>query len=447
MNTSHTPWIIIGSGSGAAAAASVLVRKFGSDLLMIEKGIDPKKNQVTPHSLKEMRVFAKNSGMNYVPGKNPLILSEANVLGGGSQINSGIYRSLPDEKRKIWEEEFKIQDFKLEGLSRFQKEVEDLLKLQSSTSHHSIISCLKNAALTQNFDWDECRTWWTENHRTTLRETLIHECEEKGMKVRSQTEVKGIEKTSSGWKVYLKEGFVTCDHLVIGAGVFETIKLVSRFLPMTAQVSFHPQVRVIGRFSGARDLEQGRIFPFQARNSKVTMGFSSRRPNLIHAIMAHKPDLTRSLEESMEELVSLYATPVIESKIRVLSSTGHRWISYSHKDQLKLSQAMTTLISWARDAGSERILPVTKNAEWNQRDISFGDLKLTTVHLMGGIGMGESAQCHSDSYGRMKKAKNLYICDASVLNGSVDVNPQGSIMTMSLRNARAWLKDSSSSRD
>jgi choline dehydrogenase-like flavoprotein len=41
----------------------------------------------------------------------------------------------------------------------------------------------------------------------------------------------------------------------------------------------------------------------------------------------------------------------------------------------------------------------------------------------------------------MKKQKGLYIADATLLNGPLYHNPQGSIMSIAKRNLEHWIRD------
>jgi choline dehydrogenase-like flavoprotein len=59
-----------------------------------------------------------------------------------------------------------------------------------------------------------------------------------------------------------------------------------------------------------------------------------------------------------------------------------------------------------------------------------------TIHLFSSCPMGENAErCSIDSFGRVKAVPGLHIADASLLPTAPGVNPQGSIMAFTRRNA------------
>jgi choline dehydrogenase-like flavoprotein len=61
---------------------------------------------------------------------------------------------------------------------------------------------------------------------------------------------------------------------------------------------------------------------------------------------------------------------------------------------------------------------------------------LMTIHLFSSCPMGENDRiCPVDSYGRVKEVSGLHIADASLLPSAPGVNPQGSVMAFSRRNA------------
>jgi choline dehydrogenase-like flavoprotein len=67
-------------------------------------------------------------------------------------------------------------------------------------------------------------------------------------------------------------------------------------------------------------------------------------------------------------------------------------------------------------------------------------MSLSTVHAFSSCPLGEDPQhCAADSFGRVRGFRNLYIADASLIPDSPGVNPQGTVMALALRNARAFL--------
>jgi choline dehydrogenase-like flavoprotein len=67
-------------------------------------------------------------------------------------------------------------------------------------------------------------------------------------------------------------------------------------------------------------------------------------------------------------------------------------------------------------------------------------IELMTVHIMGTARMADDPRRGAtDGAGQVHGVEGLVIADASVLPTSVGVNPQESIVAMTLRNAERWI--------
>jgi choline dehydrogenase-like flavoprotein len=68
-------------------------------------------------------------------------------------------------------------------------------------------------------------------------------------------------------------------------------------------------------------------------------------------------------------------------------------------------------------------------------------IELMTVHIMGTARMGRSASVGAtDAMGAVFDVRGLVVADASVLPSSIGVNPQETIIAMTLRNCERWLE-------
>jgi choline dehydrogenase-like flavoprotein len=65
---------------------------------------------------------------------------------------------------------------------------------------------------------------------------------------------------------------------------------------------------------------------------------------------------------------------------------------------------------------------------------------LMTVHLCSTVPMGgDPRDSMTDSTGRVRGTRNVFVNDASLLPDAPGVNPQGSVMAVAIRNARRFL--------
>jgi choline dehydrogenase-like flavoprotein len=92
-------------------------------------------------------------------------------------------------------------------------------------------------------------------------------------------------------------------------------------------------------------------------------------------------------------------------------------------------------------------LPIirTIDSKWNNKNIVKSELEssnLSTIHIYGSCPMGmNDSNSACDQFGRLWNTKNLYVNDSSILPDNLGVNPQGTIMALSIRNAEKMVKE------
>ena len=69
------------------------------------------------------------------------------------------------------------------------------------------------------------------------------------------------------------------------------------------------------------------------------------------------------------------------------------------------------------------------------------DLQISSVHILGGVTMGENLDCVADSYGKIRGYTGLYVNDSSLVNTNLLKNSQGTIMTIAYRNINNFLNN------
>ena len=89
--------IVIGSGPGGSISAFLSCKK-NQRTLLIEEGSVKSGSQY--HSLLQLSRDFRNSGQELILGNPPVPYAQGRVLGGSSEINSGLYHRLPIQKNK-----------------------------------------------------------------------------------------------------------------------------------------------------------------------------------------------------------------------------------------------------------------------------------------------------------------------------------------------------------
>ena len=121
-----TEVLIIGSGAGGAVSAALLAEA-GRTVTVVEEGswLDP--DDCEPFSLEELVTKYRNQGLSAALGTPGVAYAEGRCVGGGTEINSGLYRRLPHDLAEGWARRYQIADFDAATLDRYAADVEDYL--------------------------------------------------------------------------------------------------------------------------------------------------------------------------------------------------------------------------------------------------------------------------------------------------------------------------------
>ena len=82
--------LVVGSGPGGAMAATLLAEA-GFDVLLLEEGKNLSLNSAPAYSFEEMRQKYRGGGLTTTLGKSTVTYVEGRCVGGGSEINLGLY--------------------------------------------------------------------------------------------------------------------------------------------------------------------------------------------------------------------------------------------------------------------------------------------------------------------------------------------------------------------
>lgn len=102
---------VVGSGPGGAITACLLAEA-GRDVILIEEGEAAPLESAPAFSLREMEEKYRNGGLTVALGPTKIAYVEGRVVGGGSEINSGLYHRTPPDILENWR-----RDFQVDGLT------------------------------------------------------------------------------------------------------------------------------------------------------------------------------------------------------------------------------------------------------------------------------------------------------------------------------------------
>ena len=457
--------LIIGSGPGASVAGYHLIEA-GYDVLMIEEGCDSRSQRTIPYSQQEIIGKYRNSGISPAIGRPRINYAEGSCLGGGSEVNSGLYHRAPQKTLSRWRKEYGVKDLADDVLNTHFNWLETAVgvnKLPVEASRASQL--LKEGSDILGWESHEIprfHSYQSNNgivsgKKNSMLQTLLREYSNKGGKLLCQTSAKRFNRSGKKWTVYCStpDGSIEIEteNLFLGAGSIFTPYLLRRNgikKNIGNTLRLHPMLKVIAKFPEVVNKPNMGVGVHQVREFSPNMSFGcsiSSLPFLAIGLIEY-PDELASLRDNWSCLAEYYAQICGDSygTIRSLPLMKSPFVRYhlSENDRKAMSLALSRLSTVLFEAGAVSVFPNLKemSAIHSKTDLktipsvlSAGKMELNAVHLVGSCPMGENrSKCATDSYGRVFEQDGLFIVDGSVLCSAPGVNPQGTIMAVTRRN-------------
>ncbi|MBO8177950.1 MAG: GMC family oxidoreductase [Bacillus sp. (in: Bacteria)] len=466
--------VVVGSGPGGALTAYYLAES-GRDVLLIEEGSLQPLESTKSFSIEEMVEKYRNGGITPMFGSPKIVYVEGRVVGGGSEVNSGLYHRTPDYILEKWKKNFDVDALSYKDMLPHFEACEQALSV-STLPHEPSKPSLKLKQGADKMGWEavEVPRWFTYSqqqdqygrflsHKQSMSKTFIPKAIEHGCKLLPDTWIKSIKQNGAKWVLIGKhqsqrEIVIETEHLFICCGAVQTAALLRRSgikhnIGNTLQV--HPTLKVIAQFDEIiNDLDLG-VPVFQVKNfaPRLSFGCSISSPPYLATGMIDHPDFLNKVVENWETMAVYYAMITGHGRGTVRTIPGFRdpVVRYhlTEEDLRDLSDGLYKLSCLLFEAGASVIYPSISGMNRFSNRLHLKDIpevlptsktNLMTIHLFSSCPMGEKKEiCATDSFGKVHGFSNLYISDASLLCTAPGVNPQGSIMAISRRNVLKFL--------
>ena len=471
--------VVIGSGPGGAITACLLAEA-GRDVLLIEEGEYLPLSSCTPFSTDEMLEKYRNGGQTVALGKNKISYVEGRCVGGGSEINSGLYHRTPPEILERWRKEFQVDGLTEAELSSHFAKCESDVSV-SFLPHAAPPASLKLHDGATKLGWKslEIPRWFrygdsvpqsvignrqsAMGSRQSMTETFIPRFVKAGGRLLSNTRANRIRQNGDGWLIeaaHKTSGAirVCSDNLFLCAGAVHTPALLRRSgithnIGNSLQV--HPTAKIVARFSDDVNSADMGVPVHQVKefSPRLSFGCSISSPAYVALGLLDHPETARETSSTWQRTATYYTMITSEGRgnIRTLPSFRDPLVRYAltDTDRRNLSDGLRKLAQILFTSGATELFPsLTRGPVLRGNDclskipdvLPDGLANLMTIHLFSSCPMGEDkTKCATDSFGRVHGFKNLFVNDASLLCTAPGVNPQGSIMAMARRNALKFL--------
>lgn len=454
-------FIIIGSGPGGSVAASRLLSE-NKKVCIIEMGSN-EKNNIQPYSYNEMLNKYKSGGLTTTLGNANITYVEAATVGGGSQINSGLYHRLPQKILEKWIQKFKIKDLSYNDLEKNFIKIEEKLNVSKFPENkiplHSLI--LKKGADSLNWKVVEVPRWVNYNNsidggiKMTMTQTYLKDFVNSGGEIVDETKVIKLEKEKDLWKLEIKknkkDNQIIARNIILSAGATGTPDILrkSNLSSLAGKnIEMHPTIKILAIFN--EEINQGDVgvgvHQVTEFDGKYTFGCSVSTKPYLKLALQRFPDEQKKVDDNWKKMAIYYVSIISDGKGKLQSMpfTKDPIINYNltKKDLENFEVGINQLCKLLFNANAVKIISGTGNiiSAESIKPIVLSMKKLTnyeisSVHLFSSCPIGENrAVCVADSYGKVYNHSGLYLSDCSMLPSSPGVNPQGTVMSLSHRN-------------
>ena len=468
--------VVVGSGPGGATAAATLAEA-GREVLMLESGGAETLESTALFSAEEMTAKYRAGGMTAVIARPVINYAEGECLGGGSEINSGIYHRPPPEALARWADEWKVRDFGESALADIFVENERDIGIRKAPGPAQPASrILTDGAAALGWACPEKPKWFRyapnydprapKGERLGMTRTLLPRLARAGGKIMAGCEALKLESAGDGWRVVARRKGenrtvqIRARNVFVCAGAIRTPALLRRAgfrRGIGDSLKLHAYARVVAEFADEVNAPGAGIGPHQVDEfvPRIHIGCGVGTAAHLAAALAQAgaDDWLENHHEMWRRRAAYYAgVSVNAGRVRALpfSPDGEAaFARLSADDFYLMSDGLRRLCQILFAAGAVRVLPILEGAQamrapadlWKlPRPLPPGRARLSTVHLMGTCPMGEIPAAAADSFGRVDGRGNLRIADASLFCDSPGVNPQGGVMALARRVARNFLE-------
>jgi choline dehydrogenase-like flavoprotein len=416
--------LIIGSGPGGAVAARIEASRESSSILVLERGLWPRTPHYAHHSLNHVMNDFYQGGQEIILSTKLPLFAQGNTVGGGSEVNSGLYHKLPEVFVENFVRAIGIEKSEWENAERI---IHDWLQPESMNVQDSN-SVIARGALQLDLEFSNIPRWRSYDeeggyvHRGMNDLYWKEFIKSQGNMIISGIEVLRIDRDSpKHLKVYVldrkskKTHVIRANRVHLSAGTVSSPTILIKSGLINARdtsFSWHPMTRVVAK-SREDDLGCGDIDPFQAWTSdrKLKFGSAVSTPSLLAIALGE-----RVSAEEARKLRSYYVSYTSSGKGGISRIMCLPWYRFSRGDKKLQKLGLENLLKLVSAGGAE-VLNVEK----------LKPNKHSTVHVFGSLPLGSDIYLPGSN--RLRVDPRIRISDGSLLPIGPGVNPQGVIMT------------------
>ncbi len=470
--------VIVGTGAGGAPLAHSLARR-GHAVLLVEEGAAFDRRDFNGRAIDMMKKLYRQGGMTVAFGNTAIPIPLGKGVGGTTLINSGTCFRVPGSVLETWRAAG-LSDFSEQALASHYETVERFLEVAPSSkaalgkpaeliakgcdalgySHHPLrrnapgcdgqglccFGCPTDAKRSMNVSYVPAALEAGAQLLTGFKVEKV--LSERG----TAFGVSGVA-TGNGAKltVRAKVVVVACGALMTPV-LLEQSGLASTSGQLGRNLSIHPASAAIGLFSesldASRTVPQGYAIDEFAHEGLYFEGGTTPLDLTAVSLAGFGPSYT-ALMEQYDRTFGFGFMVKDTSRGRVTAARDGTprisyWVNEADRAQLQRGFSLLAKVYFAAGAkevrvpvrGHERLTSASDLERLERASVPARHMDLTAYHPLGTARMGVDP-LHSvvDGTHEAHDVTNLFVCDGSAVPSSLGVNPQLTIMAMSLRAA------------
>ena len=468
----HVDVVVVGSGAGGACVAAT-VAEAGRSVLLLEEGSPYGRAEYGPSFSQMTAEIMRGGGATVIMGRSPIPYLEGKVLGGSTVLNGGMCWRTPTPVLEEWVKGSGLELLSPERLTPYFELVEEVIdaRHQDLGSEGGNNHAFKRGA--DALGWriqynkrnqrhcvgtNDCVTGCPTGAKRSAALTWVPRLLKAGGVVLTEAKVERVEVVSGkarGVRGRLRGGqtfHITADAVVVACGAVQTPLLLQRSRasksPHLGQhFTVHPNAKVAALFDEPVHSMKGVHQAWQCVEFHEEGLLLAPGGVPLSVISQCFPVVGARLEEQMK-LAPYIATGGIlvdDSHAGFVKPGLFGWdrVRYdiSDDDQRRFIRGVQLMAELYFAAGARRVYTpfahhptldhpaqIPRLTEWAPR---VEDTEYFTAHLMGTCRMhAREAGGVVSPKGEVWDAKGLYVADASVMPGTIGVNPQVTIMAL-----------------
>ena len=415
----------------------------------------------------------RNGGITPALGPASVAYVEGKCVGGGSEINSGLYHRTPPGIRERWQKEFNVEGLDDADIEQHFKACEkDVFVSYLPDRAPKASMKLHQGALKLNWQSMEVPRWYkydkgaklpTDGKRKSMTRTFIPRFLKAGGTMLPEARITRLRKSGGNWQITGNHASgarveIYAESVFSCGGAIQTPALLLRSgirYNVGKSLQLHPTVKATARFKNIINVPGMGVPVHQVKEFSPALSFGCSISSLpyLELAMTDHPDHMAEVETNWQRMAIYYGMITSDAigSIKPIPLFKDPLVRYklSAADMRLLSDGLRKLCEMLFASGAEAVFPSVRGTEplWTPENLSripgmlpFGKTNLMTIHLFSSCPMGENIQrSATDSFGKVHFQKNLYISDASLICTAPGVNPQGSVMAYARRNALKFL--------